>query len=171
MFRHLARQSPSPPWQDGPIRAIDVFDGLSNTAAVSEILHADGTSSRLRVNWNTPRTFPTANDYDAFTSYCAAIPPVPADFGWQGAVNVRGLPWTRGDIGHGMYNHALGPNQPSCYNGTLVQTAIISAGSAHTGGVNVLYGDGHLSFVASAVDLNTWRNLGSRIAFDPVTSP
>ncbi len=55
MFRHFGPNRP--PSNNGPIRARDVANGLSNTAAISEILHADGTYTRLRVNWFTPTTF------------------------------------------------------------------------------------------------------------------
>jgi prepilin-type processing-associated H-X9-DG protein len=164
MFRHIS--AASPPLRDGPIRAADVRHGLSNTAAVSEILHGDGTMARLRVNWNTPQAFPEPDGYDDFAAECSGIPRMPADFGWMGDIQARGLPWTYGDIGRTMYNHVLGPNQPSCYNGTFVQTGIVSAGSAHAGGVNVLLADGHVVFISDSVDLFVWRDLGSRVASD-----
>jgi prepilin-type N-terminal cleavage/methylation domain-containing protein/prepilin-type processing-associated H-X9-DG protein len=169
MFRHISPESP--PRRDGPIRPADVRDGMSNTAAVCEILHADGSSARLRVNWNTPVTFPEPDLLDDFAEYCAGIPPIPSDYGWQGATRSRGVPWTFGDVTYTMYNHVLGPNQPSCYNGTDVQTAIASAGSAHNGGVNVLYADGHLEFVSSSTDLRLWRDIGSRVESDLILSP
>ncbi|HKI18430.1 MAG TPA: H-X9-DG-CTERM domain-containing protein, partial [Isosphaeraceae bacterium] len=34
--------------------------------------------------------------------------------------------------------------------------------SLHAGGVNVLMGDGSGRFIKTSVDLQTWRNLGTR---------
>jgi prepilin-type processing-associated H-X9-DG protein len=34
--------------------------------------------------------------------------------------------------------------------------------SAHTGGVNALYGDGSVHFIQNSIDLATWRALGTR---------
>jgi prepilin-type processing-associated H-X9-DG protein len=169
MFRHIS--AASPPLRDGPIRAQDVFNGMSNTAAVSEILFSDGSFTRLRVTWNSPQRFSTPGEQDEFAAYCADIPPAPHDFGWQGDTFGRGRPWTKGDISYTMYNHVLGPNQPSCFNKSDVQTAIVSAGSAHAGGVNLLYADGHLTFAAQSIDSAVWRGLGSRVESDLIGAP
>jgi prepilin-type N-terminal cleavage/methylation domain-containing protein/prepilin-type processing-associated H-X9-DG protein len=166
MFRHI---SPArPPLRDGPIRAQDVKDGLSNTASVSEILHTNGTPDRLRVNWNTPARYP---HQDEFVAACAGIPPVPTDYGWAGDIFSRGQPWTVGDVGITMYNHVLGPNQPSCYNAGSVQDGIYSAASAHNAGVNLLFADGHLNFISASVDIAVWQGFGSRVESDLVPVP
>ncbi len=136
--------------------------GISNTAAVSEILHGDGTFSRLRVNWNTPKQFNDPNEYDEFASYCAAIPPLPMDYGWRGVSRARGLPWVNGNIGFTMYVHILAPNQPSCYNGTDVQAGISSTASAHDGGVNLIYADGHAGFIGNSIDIDGLARNGVR---------
>jgi prepilin-type processing-associated H-X9-DG protein len=65
-----------------------------------------------------------------------------------------------------MYNHVLGPNAPSCFNGTSVQTGIYSAAVAHRAGVNVLFGDGRVNFIAQSIDRTVWRDLGSRVDQD-----
>ncbi|MBS0265798.1 MAG: DUF1559 domain-containing protein [Planctomycetes bacterium] len=169
LFRHISPAGP--PRRDGPIRARDVVDGLSNTAAVSEILYGDGTFARLRTSWNTPAVYREPHQLDEFASNCAAIPQFPRDFGWQGDGFGRGRPWTKGDISYTMYNHVLGPGEPSCYNGSDVQTAIVSAGSAHTNGVNLLFGDGHLKFISQSIDLNVWRSFGSRVDSDFFVNP
>ncbi len=36
-----------------------------------------------------------------------------------------------------------------------------AARSHHPGGVNAVFGDGHVSFVSETIDLQTWRNLGA----------
>jgi prepilin-type N-terminal cleavage/methylation domain-containing protein/prepilin-type processing-associated H-X9-DG protein len=35
----------------------------------------------------------------------------------------------------------------------------VSSRSYHTGGVNVLFGDGHIGFISNNIDLTTWQNL------------
>ena len=39
---------------------------------------------------------------------------------------------------------------------------VVPPSSAHTGGVNVLLGDGSVRFVTDTIDLPTWRALGTR---------
>jgi prepilin-type processing-associated H-X9-DG protein len=75
-----------------------------------------------------------------------------------------GAPW-----GHGQnsYQHVSPPNSCSCgWLPTLRST--MSATSNHTGGVNVAFGDGSVRFVVNAIDLTTWRALGSRNGGEPV---
>lgn len=164
MFRYLdgAKLSSS----RGPIRAADIRDGLSNTACLAEILHADGTGDRLRVNWQTPKEYPTLAEWNEFRRTCSRIPPSPMNYGWVGDEFMRGLPWTEGNTGFTLYNHAGTPNTPSCLNSTKVQEGVFSAASPHSGGVNLLMADGHVKFVADSIDTDVWTELGSRAGSD-----
>jgi len=162
LFRYWGTGSFDGPYSRGPVRTADVRDGLSNTAAIAEILHADGTSARLRVNWHTPRAYESPAQFDELVNACASVPGQPAQFGWLGDPFSRGMPWTDGNLGSTLYNHALAPGSPSCINGSLVQLGIYSAAGFHQGGVNVLFGDGHCRFIANSVSLETWVDLGSR---------
>lgn len=47
---------------EGIVRARDVTDGLTKTGCVSEWLRADNTFTRLRVNWNTPNSYPMVRE-------------------------------------------------------------------------------------------------------------
>lgn len=152
-----------PRFPGGFVRAADVIDGLSNTAAMSEILHANSTFQRLRAVWNTPMTLAAQDELDQFADTCSSIPPNPTDYGWRGNGMIRGVPWYNGSLGQGMYNHVIEPNRPSCTNGTAVQLGAYTAASSHQGGVNVLFGDGHVTFCASQTDREVWREMGSRI--------
>ncbi len=147
-----------------PISSASVEDGLSNTAAVSEILcSVNDQNAVLRVQWNTPRQYlPT--EADAFAQFCDGIPPSPASRGYVGIPFHRGVPWYDGNYGHGLYNHVLTPNRPSCLNQTNLRTGISTASSLHSGGANVLLADGHVRFVSNAIDQATWRELGSRVS-------
>jgi prepilin-type processing-associated H-X9-DG protein len=146
VFRHL---------RAGGISAKDVSDGLTNTAAVSENLVADGSAQPLRTVWDTPVRLP----FDLFTDSCATLSTTPAAVGlfWW-----RGRPWTYGDAGRTLYNHVLEPNQNSCTNYGDVQGGAYTATSAHSGGVNALFADGTVRFMGSTISRHVWRAIGTR---------
>ena len=51
------------------------------------------------------------------------------------------------------FNTILRPNDVNCNNGTgAITWGIFAAQSNHTGGVNVLFGDGSVSFVSDTID-------------------
>ena len=150
----------------GYVRFADVTDGLGNTAAVSEILHAtisydDFCTDRLRAAWMYPIPLGLPSQLDEFADACDSLPPSPAEFGYLGMI-LKGVPWWNGDSGTGMYNHILNPNRPSCTNQGGIQEGCYTATSLHTGGVNVLYGDGHVQLTSQVIDRAVWREIGSR---------
>ena len=63
------------------------------------------------------------------------------------------------------------PNSPSCYagahfdNGSVPtdhrQFGLYPVSSLHSGGANVVYGDGHVRFVSESIDAVAWRAQGS----------
>ncbi len=160
-----------PPYLGGPVRAADVVNGLSNTVAMSEILHSSvGTvKERMRVNWELAEPMQGPDQLDAFADVCDSIPPSPADYGWQG-LSHRGSPWWNGVNGIGMYNHILTPNRPSCVNGNE-HLGAATASSLHQLGVNTLFGDGHVAFTPNAIDREVWRKMGSRVNSNLGTMP
>ncbi len=163
-FFNLGFRSGGVRFPGGFVRAADVVDGLSNTAAMSELLHGDQSWNRLRVVWQTPTSLTASDELDQFAETCEAIPPEPRSYGWRGFPLMRGVPWYLGTPGFGMYNHILPPDRPSCQNASSVTYGAYSAASMHTGGVNLLYGDGHVVFISDSIDRNAWREIGSRIS-------
>lgn len=133
------------------VRAEDVTDGTSNTAAFSErtIGEGAGGSDPRRAM----REIPGSGD----TTAAACEPPAGS---WN---TERGGKWIVGNYGNTLYNHADGPNPaaPDCVNATQ-QKARTAARSLHAGGVNVLLCDGGVRFVPDGVSPPAWRALATR---------
>src|SRR5206468_4443756 len=77
--------------------------------------------------------------------------------------NQRGGKWINGHYADANYNHHLLPNdpRPDCSNASH-NPGQAAARSQHTGGVNVLLGDGSVRFVRNAVAPDVWRALATR---------
>jgi prepilin-type processing-associated H-X9-DG protein len=80
----------------------------------------------------------------------------------------------------GSYNHFLPPNSPTCDcitndtnpgPGLYSSVGFRAARSNHTGGVNVLLGDGSVRFVANDIQPASWRALATRNGGDLITDP
>lgn len=147
----LIGESPKTPYL---ITAGSVTDGLSNTAAISELLVADGSEDVHRVIWETAVFQP---NLIAFAETCAAIQgSAPAD------ASSRGSNWASGQILTTGYTHILPPGSNSCSNAGVAQDGAYAAVSNHRGGVNVAYADAHVAFTINEISANIWRALGSR---------
>jgi prepilin-type processing-associated H-X9-DG protein len=64
------------------------------------------------------------------------------------------------------YDHLLGPNQPGCFNGPVQydnpgSISVLPPSSEHPGGVNLLFIDGHVTYIQNSIDLQVWRALGT----------
>jgi hypothetical protein len=83
-----------------------------------------------------------------------------AALAWSGQ---RGAQWVNGHLADTMYNHWYGPNDaaPDCHNG-FHNFALVSARSAHVGGVQAALCDGSARFINETIDLALWRALATR---------
>jgi prepilin-type processing-associated H-X9-DG protein len=146
-----------PFYLNSSVRLTDITDGTSNTAAWSEHLKGDFSNAVGTDNTDTfkPGTYPSTPDQAV--ADCATVNP--QNLGMQGVSNV-GAPWLQGYHSTTIYFHVGPPNSRSCmYPPGRIAT---TANSAHTNGVNVSLCDGSVRFVSNAVQLATWRALGSR---------
>ncbi len=143
------------------VRVTDILDGSSNTAVFSEIKRGGGIP-----NYRTAMFMMQATGTDTLASTfttCQSLNPAtatPLSY-WQGAS------WCMGEYCCTLYNHVSTPNTYICaflgFGGGMKNMPMDQPPTSyHDGGVNVLMGDGSVRFIIDAVDLNTWRGLGTR---------
>jgi prepilin-type processing-associated H-X9-DG protein/prepilin-type N-terminal cleavage/methylation domain-containing protein len=148
-----------------------VTDGLTNTAFVSERL--TGSFSPGGAHWPRDVKYPPSSwsvvmRSDAqFIPFCVAEQP-------DAWLTVSGRYWFYSGFVFCHYNHNGTPNdpRPSCGYGLLRDfgMGLHPPRSFHPGGVNVLFGDGHLRFVSNSVSSVFWIALGTYNAGDIASS-
>jgi prepilin-type N-terminal cleavage/methylation domain-containing protein/prepilin-type processing-associated H-X9-DG protein len=87
----------------------------------------------------------------------------------------KGYRWAAGSPGVSVFNTIVPPNSPNYkWAGCRLDCALCgfdfgqyeNATSNHSGGVNVLFCDGSVTFIKSSVNLNVWWALGTKAALD-----
>ena len=156
----------------GGVRPRMVTDGLSNTIMVGETSDFGKDSSGVQQDILVDNN----RGFHMGTSYIG---------------KPKGPGSLSSDPGGQCMPHSGGiTNCTRCYNSTTVRYAFnskayndsVSAGlggngcnrpiqSAHTGGANVLFGDGHVLFIAEGIDLAVFKNLADRDDGNPVVIP
>jgi prepilin-type N-terminal cleavage/methylation domain-containing protein/prepilin-type processing-associated H-X9-DG protein len=151
----------------------DVIDGLSNTAAFSEKVKGQtigGTTdsflydplipSSAEVMVNPPGAGADLTPNPFYTTCSASAPTKNATLAGGGIA--LGAYWFDGHPECGMYNHIMQPNSWNCSDGNVNDIGAFTVSSRHSGGVNVLFGDGSVRFVKGTVAPQTWWALGTR---------
>lgn len=165
-------------FENSNIRLADILDGTSQTICLSEQILSilnDSTNNNGVWNGNEPSTGFALTTGNNNTSVGPELINYPGD-----CVAGNKLQLTRGDRllygapGHTMYNHIRGPNDPEidCRGGLPHSprnfywwsrlSHNVASHSKHVGGVQSLFGDGHVRFVSENIDEFVWRGLGSR---------
>jgi prepilin-type processing-associated H-X9-DG protein/prepilin-type N-terminal cleavage/methylation domain-containing protein len=137
----------------------EVTDGLTQTASMTEWRTGlpFGSKDRIRSTFSIRDDIESAEDHSRFASHCENIDPFQA----RPASPERGWGWLRDEPGISAYTQTLPPNRPSCSNGRP-QLSIWTASSTHPGGVNLLYLDGHVSFIKDGVNRDVWHSMATR---------
>jgi prepilin-type N-terminal cleavage/methylation domain-containing protein/prepilin-type processing-associated H-X9-DG protein len=147
-----------------------IYDGTSETVAASEsLLGPSGRSSEQAAPSPWPR--------DARRAFARSSSTVFYDGGCALALNGwrfdKGYGWWDGDYRSTLYNHYYTPNSSlnDCFGPVNRHTpAWKAARSLHPGGVNVLFCDGHVSFIKNGVNINTWKALATRDGGETISS-
>jgi len=151
------------------IRMANVSDGSSQTALYSEFVvakqgstPADRRTQLIANSWTTGNSTETTRNscLTLFANGTAAVTKASMD-----RSNMRGAGWASPLPYVGAtYNHTMMPGEPICwsYAGDWHGEYLGSASSDHTGGVHVLFVDGHVQFVTAQIDSNIWWGIGTR---------
>jgi prepilin-type N-terminal cleavage/methylation domain-containing protein/prepilin-type processing-associated H-X9-DG protein len=143
----------------GPSIAIAaITDGTSTTAAASEQLV--GIAGPYTQTSPTPQPQPRTR----IMAHVAAGPLTEiacaaAEKGWL--LN-KGAAWWDGNYLNTLYNHHAPPNSPLADCIVYHNPGWKTGRSLHAGGVNLLFADGHVTFIRDSIDLLTWRSIATR---------
>jgi prepilin-type N-terminal cleavage/methylation domain-containing protein/prepilin-type processing-associated H-X9-DG protein len=138
-------------------RFASVTDGSSHTAFFSEKLRGTGSTN--------PRTdmftMPNQGTLNGTYTTCMGQPNTATPL-----TSSQGASWVMGEMCCTTYNHVSTPNTRTCagtgFPGNMANMAMqVPPSSGHSGGVNVLFGDGSVRFIGDTIDLAVWRGMGT----------
>jgi prepilin-type N-terminal cleavage/methylation domain-containing protein/prepilin-type processing-associated H-X9-DG protein len=158
-----------------------ITDGTSNTALFSEFIKGDSngpadsrdglgmvyTSLGARATNKGIANVVAANLADARLCDQGTV----KNWSWKGERQFTHDP-ARG----GFYSHTQTPNRKTCvYSdggqiGNQTWEAMITAGSFHPGGVNVLFLDGSVKFIKNTINYGTWYALGTKAGGEVISA-
>jgi prepilin-type N-terminal cleavage/methylation domain-containing protein len=158
-----------PLYYKSSIKMTDFTDGTSNTAVFSEKLRGMGSPYPTRDMFIMAQTTLTI---DGVYQTCASLNPQTA----TPLTSKQGYSWVMGEMCCTTYNHVAPPNTITCaatnFTGGMSNMAmVVPPSSAHTGGVNLVLGDGSVRFVTNSIDLPTWRAMGTRNGGEAMSPP
>ncbi len=145
------------------VSSAHIRDGLSHTAFFSEKIRGHGIPDARSDMFVIPHQVTQQGVFDA----CNAINPLTA----TPLTSKWGYSWVMGENCCTQYNHVAVPNSKTCggtgFPGTMTNMAMqVAPSSHHTGGVQVLFGDGAVTVVTSDIDLVLWRAIGTRAGLE-----
>jgi prepilin-type N-terminal cleavage/methylation domain-containing protein/prepilin-type processing-associated H-X9-DG protein len=144
--------------QDEPLTSLSAIrDGTSVTALMAEWIVGDGTRTGqdpARLTFHTP----LLTEKDQFEQFLVACE--------QGSKRfdpaMRGIPWVAAGMSLTAYNHNLTIGKRSCLNGVQAKEGAWTAGSRHSRGANVVFADGHVSFLRDSIEPRLWQAIATR---------
>jgi prepilin-type N-terminal cleavage/methylation domain-containing protein/prepilin-type processing-associated H-X9-DG protein len=159
---------------DVSVTIASIADGTSNTAAYSEFLRMPvGIPWQPTINNRIARlqlyTWATGGSTAQVRANCLAN----MDIQDRGRMQLRGTGWAWAFIQAGTsYSHTMMPNEKNCWAwmGDWRGNTLMSASSAHPGGVNVTMADGSVRFFADVVNPHIWWAIGTRNGDEVVPS-
>jgi len=152
---------------------MQISDGTSNTAMFAEVMrtieplpHISGQKFYTSILASPQSGWGTPDNDGRNVGSCAVASP------WISTITYAGNQFDRALVGTVYYTHTLPPNWNRNTNNTATQhyncadsTAFayfhVAASSYHSGGVNVVMGDGSVRFVRDSIDFASWQAMGS----------
>jgi prepilin-type N-terminal cleavage/methylation domain-containing protein/prepilin-type processing-associated H-X9-DG protein len=176
VFGGIGPLATSAPYSPTLVRFSDVTDGLSNTAAFSEVVKGIGLNNNAQADTMRPSAtvyrvtgVNTAADSEAAHKLCQDAPKVGASAALAGHFS-RGTLWFIGSAHTARYNHVSPPNSFACTANNSDNDGPHPASSRHPGVVNVLMCDGSVRSGKSSIDRFVWRAIGSKAGGEVVSS-
>jgi prepilin-type N-terminal cleavage/methylation domain-containing protein/prepilin-type processing-associated H-X9-DG protein len=154
--------------RDSPgIGVLGISDGTSNTAAFSELKKGDFNNAAYSpADWLNGSSLGSPTTPDQAYALCQGINTSKLSYQLFSA----GGEWLNDNNTGTAYTHVGTPGSINCaFLANL--TFDVNASSYHTNGVNVLMCDGSVRFVATSIDLATWRAVGTRAGGEVLTLP
>jgi prepilin-type N-terminal cleavage/methylation domain-containing protein/prepilin-type processing-associated H-X9-DG protein len=167
------------------VKYASITDGTSNTVAFAEVVKGQGafaggfdgsvpSSSFANSKTNASGASGVANPQLDYQNCVATggvtpanvLPPTAGD--WP-----LGAAWWWGRSGQTRYNHVMTPNTYNCSFGgdnSDSDDDAITAGSHHSGGVNVALCDGSVRFIKATVNRTTWWALSTMAGGETVSA-
>ncbi|MFM7922327.1 MAG: DUF1559 domain-containing protein, partial [Planctomycetaceae bacterium] len=147
----------------------DFVDGLSNSGMFAEIIlgPSNGSPTSGVVAAGTPQDLWVATNLP-FATWDASptgdtIPVAACDNRATSAILYRGKQYYRGVVVATFYSHTMTPNSRlrDCIRSVGFDRGHLATRSFHTGGSQLVLGDGSVRFVSENVDIRVWRAVGS----------
>jgi prepilin-type processing-associated H-X9-DG protein len=170
----------------------DIGDGSSNTVAFSEALVGTGGNGAFNYRGNgvSVNCYNWAYDASQNANYYLNTVFPQCNAGWMVATTTnpasgvvlgtdRGWYWGWGSEAMALFNTIIPPSSNTyqwsfcrsgcntccggapCYDADHAEIA--NANSAHPGGANVMFADGHVQFIKNSLALTVWWSLGTRL--------
>jgi prepilin-type processing-associated H-X9-DG protein len=152
-----------------PVSFASIIDGLSNTAAYSEILKGIGTSSgtadgsQLSTAIRQVSAWTGNSQADSILCNSASPTALVSDFAF-------GMYWHMSEHDMGHYKHVMPPNSWSCSNPNNLDQGAFTASSRHSGVVNMLLCDGSVKRIKGTIATPTWWALGTRAGNEVISA-
>jgi len=136
-----------------------ITDGTSNTAAYSEFIKGLSGTTRPGPNQMYHIASYSNGSLQGDFSTCMAVSTITSSWDYKGEYWTRGNEAGRG----GPYYHILPPNKKACNTASNSSNfdGWNTAGSWHSGGVNMLFMDGSVKFIKDSINMITYYAIGT----------